>query len=232
MSATEFFRDFAGAHLVSATYSWPDGAVVIRLRSSPESGVGEDHHLYFSEVSRLLIPREGQWRELDGLESVQGPYQLDDKTKHIRFVMRNRDIIELDYGQLELSRVNDDGIASPAQGHSTLPGLHDVSLCEIRLSWSDGVAEILVGPLMETEQQSFGASHARLRFRGVTRLLCPRRVPWDTFTADILDVGGPLQLSPTLWHIRIRLQDGDVIELDYESAEVERAPAPESASSS
>ena len=54
-----------------------------------------------------------------------------------------------------------------------------------------------------------------LRFQGVRRFIYSRRLPWDYFNPDILAVLGPTRVEADAWHLRLAMQDGDVIELDY-----------------
>lgn len=61
----------------------------------------------------------------------------------------------------------------------------------------------------------------RLRFRGVQRLIYPRRTPWDYSSVDILELWGPVKVSEDLWYLRLYMQDGNQIEVDYASVDVE-----------
>lgn len=211
-----------GASLASVTLSWEDGTAELLVKPPP--GHGGELRLRFTSVSRMLLPRQGQWRQEEGIEAVHGPFALDKETSHVRIAMKSGDVIELDYGSLDLVRDSISAItAEPLGEHPQLPHLHDAPLLDLRLRWREGTAELLAGPVLHTVQSSLGSSHVRLRFGGVQRLRCPRAMPWGYFSADIGELVGPVRISGDLWYLRVQMQGGDVIELDYQTVEVERA---------
>ena len=209
-----------GGVLKSLLVDWLAGTAEIRVEHMPSSAQVKSLILRFGGLARLVVPREGQWRGEMGVARI-----------HLRIEMQSGDVIELDYVSLEAEPAT--GLArpsvSPEPDHPEFPDLHDAPLRDVRLCWSAGTAEILVGPLIWTSASAFGAEYVALRFQGVRRFLYPRRLPWDYFNPDILAVLGPARVEAGAWHLRLAMQDGDVIELDYGSmvaASITEAPLP------
>lgn len=208
-----------GGVLKSILVDWLAGTAEIRIAHEPSPGRTEELVLRFNGLARLIFPREGQWRGEIGLARIHGPMLLEHDRQHLRIEMGSGDVIELDYVSQEVETPFARHRASPKvkdpNPHPEIPDLHDAPLRDVRLSWADGTAEILVGPLLSTSSAIFGAEYVALRFQGLRRFICPRRLPWDYFNPDILAVLGPAKVEGDAWHLRLAMQDGDVIEIDY-----------------
>ena len=215
--------DIRGGVLKSLVVDWIAGTAEIAIDHTPSPEQIKRLALRFSGLARLVVPREGQWRGEMAMARIYGPITLEHDRQHLRIEMQSGDIIELDYLSLvaeppgdfaELSVSLEPGHPS---SHPEMPDLHDAPLQDVRLIWSEGTAEILVGPLTSTSSAVFGAEYVALRFQGLRRFIYPRRLPWDYFNPDILAVLGPARVEGDAWHLRLAMQDGDVIEIDYVS---------------
>ena len=215
--------DIQGGVLKSLLVDWPAGTAEIRIDHTPIREQDQQLVLRINGLARLIVPREGQWRGEMGIARIYGPIRLEHDRQHLRIAMKSGDIIELDYlsHEVEPTDAFPQHIASPTAGgedpHPEIPDLHDAPLRDVRLCWAEGTAEILVGPLISTSSSAFGAEYVALRFQGLRRLIYPRRLPWDYFNPDILAVLGPARIEGDAWHLRLAIQDGDVIEVDYGS---------------
>jgi hypothetical protein len=212
-----------GGVLKSLLVDWLAGTAEIRIDHTPGPEQTGGFILRFSGLARLVVPREGQWRGEMGVARLHGPITLEHDRQHLRIEMQSGDVVELDYVSLEVEPP--DALAQPcalpeAAGphpHPEIPDLHDAPLRDVRLCWSEGTAELLVGPLISTSSSVFGAEYVALRFQGLRRFIYPRRLPWDYFNPDILAVLGPARVEGDAWHLRLAMQDGDVVEIDYGS---------------
>lgn len=227
--------DLRGGVLKSLVVDWIAGTAEIAIDHTPSPEQIKRLALRFSGLARLIVPREGEWRGEMGVARIHGPITLEDDRQHLRIEMRSGDVIELDYVSVVAEPAND--FAQPSVSpeperpnhHPEIPDLHDAPLRDIRLCWSDGTAEVIVGPLIWSAASAFGAEYVALRFQGLRRFNYPRRLPWDYFNPDILAVLGPARVEGDAWHLRLAMQDGDVIEIDYASmvaAPLTEAPLP------
>ncbi len=224
-----------GGLLKSLLVDWLAGTAELRIDHAPSPGQTEGLVLRVSGLARLLVPREGEWRGEMGVARIHGPITLEHDRQHLRIAMQSGDVIELDYvtHEVEPPDAFTRHSASPkSEGpdpHPEIPNLHDARLRDVRLCWAEGTADVLVGPLISTSSAVFGAEYVALRFQGLRRFICPRRLPWDYFNPDILAVLGPARVEGDAWHLRLAMQDGDVIEVDYGSMvaiPVAEAPIP------
>jgi len=212
-----------GGVLKSILVDWFAGTAELCIDHERSPGQTDELVLRFSGLARLIVPREGQWRGEMGVVRIHRPITLEHDRQHLRIEMQSGDVIELDYVSHEVEPP--DALAqhraSPeAEGpapHPEIPDLHDAPLRDVRLCWSEGTADVLVGPLISTSSSVFGAEYVALRFQGLRRFIYPRRLPWDYFNPDILAVLGPARVEGDSWHLRLAMQDGDVIEVDYGS---------------
>lgn len=215
--------DFQGGVLTGLLMDWLAGTAEIRIDHTPSPEQTRRLVLRFSGLARLVVPREGQWRGEMGVARLHGPITLEPDRQHLRIEMLSGDIIELDYVSLEAEPADAFAQHSPSlevkdpDPHPEIPDLHDAPLRDVRLCWAEGTAEVLVGPLISTSSAVFGAEYVALRFQGLRRFIYPRRLPWDYFNPDILGVLGPARVEGDAWHLRLAMQDGDVIEVDYGS---------------
>lgn len=227
--------DIRGGVLKSLVVDWIAGTAEIAIDHTPSPEQIKRLALRFSGLARLIVPREGEWRGEMGIARIHGPITLEDDRQHLRVEMRSGDVIELDYVSLVAEPAND--FAQPSvspepehpNNHPEIPDLHDAPLRDVRLCWSEGTAEVIVGPLIWSAVSAFGAEHVALRFQGLRRFIYPRRLPWDYFNPDILAVLGPARVEGDAWHLRLAMQDGDVIEIDYASmmaVPIAEAPLP------
>lgn len=220
-----------GGVLTRLLVDWLAGTAEISIDHTPNSAQAKPLILRFGGLARLVVPREGQWRGAMGVARIHGPITLEHDRQHLRIEMQSGDVIELDFVSLEAEPATD--LAQPSvppepehpHSHPEIPDLHDAPLRDVRLCWSEGTAEILVGPLSWTSASAFGAEYVALRFQGLRRFIYPRRLPWDYFNPDILAVLGPARVEGDAWHLRLAMQDGDVIEVDY--ATMEAVPSTE-----
>lgn len=212
-----------GGVLKRLLVDWLAGTAELRIEHGPSPERTEGLVLRFGGLARLVVPREGQWRGEMGVARIHGPVTLEHDRQHLRLEMQSGDVLELDYVSHEVEPPDaftrdpaSPTAANPAP-HPALPDLHDAPLRDVRLCWSEGTAEVLVGPLISTSSAEFGAEYVVLRFQGLRRFIYPRRLPWDYFNPDILAVLGPARVEGDAWHLRLAMQDGDVIEVDYAS---------------
>ncbi|HOZ09121.1 MAG TPA: hypothetical protein PKW75_12625 [candidate division Zixibacteria bacterium] len=215
--------DLQGGVLKSLVVDWLAGTAEISIDHTPSPEQIKQLVLRFSGLARLVVPREGEWRGEMGIARIHGPITLEHDRQHLRIEMQSGDVIELDYVSLVAEPASDfaQPSASPEPEHPNhhpeIPDLHDAPLRDVRLCWSEGTAEILIGPLISTSSAAFGAEYVALRFQGLRRFIYPRRLPWDYFNPDILVVLGPARVEGDAWHLRLAMQNGDVIEIDYGS---------------
>lgn len=213
--------DLQGGVLRSLVVDWLAGTAEISIDHTPSPEQIKRLVLRFSGLARLVFAREGEWRGEMGIARIHGPMTLEDDRQHLRVEMRSGDVVELDYVSLVAEPADD--FAQPSVSpepehpnhHPEIPDLHDAPLRDVRLCWSDGTAEVIVGPLIWSAASAFGAEYVALRFQGLRRFIYPRRLPWDYFNPDILAVLGPARVEGDAWHLRLAMQDGDVIEIDY-----------------
>jgi hypothetical protein len=207
--------------LKSVLVDWLAGTAEISIDHTPSPAQVKPLILRFGGLARLVVPREGQWRGEMGVARIHGPITLEHDRQHFRIEMQSGDVIELDYLSLVVEPPGDFAELSVSlepghpSSHPEIPDLHDATLRDVRLLWSEGTAEFLVGPLISTSSAAFGAEYVALRFQGLRRFTYPRRLPWDYFNPDILAVLGPAKVEGDAWHLRLAMQDGDVIEIDY-----------------
>lgn len=212
-----------GGLLRSLIVDWLAGTAEISIDHTPSPPQVRPLILRFGGLARLVVPREGQWRGEMGVARIHGPITLEHDRQHLRLEMQSGDVIELDYVSLvaeppdALAQHSASPDAEDPAPHPEIPNLHDAPLRDVRLCWSEGTADVLVGPLISTSSAAFGAEYVSLRFQGLRRFIYPRRLPWDYFNPDILAVLGPARIEGDAWHLRLAMQDGDVIEIDYDS---------------
>lgn len=102
------------------------------------------------------------------------------------------------------------------QNPPELPSLAGAPIIEMVVRWTEGVADLLVGPLTADGAEQLGSSHALLRFHGLHHLDCWRSSP----TAEIESVDGPHRAEDG-WQLRLKVR-GDTIRLDFSSVTVRR----------
>lgn len=107
------------------------------------------------------------------------------------------------------------------QNPPELPSLAGAPIIEMVVRWTDGMADLLVGPLTPDGAEQLGSSHALLRFHGLHRLDCWRSSPTAASVAKIESVDGPHRTEDG-WQLRIKVLHGDTIRLDFSSATVRR----------
>lgn len=232
MSERISLPDLFGAQLGRVTFNWSDGSAQVEVVLA-ESAQPPKLCLHFRDVERLIVPRQNAWRETMSIKRVHGPFAIDRDVEHLRIEMQSEDVIEFDYRVLEMERsgvlariaiLGEEG-ERPSK-HAKIPHLHDVTLMDLKLHWETGVGELVVGPMRWDEASQSAVEYLALRFSGVRRLVCPRRLPWDYFSTTVLETLGPIRVDGGAWHLRLFMQDGDVIEIDYESCAVESIGSP------
>lgn len=237
MSIEAWTTDIAGGSLKSLLVDWPAGTAEICIGYTPRQEQETRLTLRISGLSRLVVPREGQWRGEMGIAQIHGPVSLEHDRQHLRIAMKSGDVIELDYLSHEVEPADTctqhiaSSRATGAAPHPEIPDLHDAPLRDVRLCWAEGTADVIVGPLISTSSLAFGAEYVSLHFQSLRRFIFPRRLPWDYFNPDILAVLGPIRIEGDAWHLRLAMQDGDVIEVDYGSMTARPAVEPPPSSS-
>ena len=218
-------RYLEGGLLKSLAVDWLTGTLEASI-TTPASEA--PYVLRFSGLDRLVVPRRGEWRGERGIAGIHGPFRLEHDRQHLRVEMLSGGVIEIDYvahefdPALELPQAGASPAPSDEPAHPAVPDLHDAPLRDMRLSWPNATAELHVGPLISTSASDFGAAHVALKFTGVRRFIYPRQLPWDYFNPDVLSVLGPVRVENGAWHLRLAMQDGDVIEVDYGSMTASR----------
>ena len=217
MTEPGYFSDLRGGELENISVNWGSGTV--ELSVVQPSKPGHRFTLRFIGFDHLKVPRHGSWRGAMNIAHVHGPMDIDRDQQHLCIEMQSGDVIELDYRTHEftpsLSPAPETTTVTPP--HPELPYLHDAPLRDVHLSWPEGTAALTFGPLYWRSAAEFGAEYVTFTFAGVRRIVFPRRLPWDYFNPDVLHVLGPVRVEADAWHLRLFMQDGDVIELDYQS---------------
>lgn len=223
MDTIAVIPNLAGATLADLTFSWQDARAEMVVHPSPSLATPSGAlHLRVSEIKRFIVPREAKSPEPASIRAVSGPCRLDDETLHLRLELASGDLIEFDFGTLDLlPSIRVTAPEAPLPEHPPLPHLHDARLAEIRLSPEQKTADLVAGPVLWLVQKTQGGSHVRLHFRGVLRVIYPRRTPWDYSSTSILELRGPVKLAEGVWHLRLVMQDGNEVEFDYEAVDIE-----------
>lgn len=221
MNSTPAIPMFEGATLAQFTYSWRDAQVDLLVEPVTTAGdTLEAVRVRGSGVTRIIGSSECNLRGRASIQRCAGPLQLDEETIHLRLELSNGDVVELDVESLELlPAMVTVPVARPEP--VPLPHLHDAGLRKIELRPEEATAELVIGPVLWHVRETLGASHVRLRFRGVQRVVYPRRTPWDYSSTSILKLRGPVWLGEAMWHVRVVMQDGNEVELDYASVDVD-----------
>ncbi len=102
--------------------------------------------------------------------------------------------------------------------HAETADLQGGVLKSLVVDWLAGTAEISIDHTPSPEQ----IKRLALRFSGLARLIVPREGEWRG-EMGVARIYGPITLEHDRQHLRIEMQSGDVIELDYVSLVAEPA---------
>jgi hypothetical protein len=87
--------------------------------------------------------------------------------------------------------------------------LHDALLTTIELNWATASVNFII---TLTEEVGGGAT---IKCEGLKKLYCPRIEPWGKGEADSINhVDAPVVFTEGFSRLEIKLQSGDVIEID------------------
>lgn len=225
MTIQENHLNLQGGALTGLTVDWLAGNAEMTIAQPPGAQPPRTFTIRFNGLDRLIVPRQNEWRGEMGIADAFGPIALDGKLQHFRLQMQSGDIIEIDFVTYECHPALqlEPPVAPPS--HPEIPDVHDAQLRDVALRWSESTAEILIGPLFSETASAFGAAYVVLRFEGLRRFIYPQRRPWDYFNSDVLSILGPVRVEQDSWHLRIVMQEGDIIEIDYGSLTVGKLDA-------